>query len=236
MTPDSERIRRIVVLLMVLVAGCVDAIGFVHEEIFPANMTGNAVLLAVALGGSLPLDHAKLPTLVLFSFCGGIALGSLLTSSLKAYLSNSFNLVIFLSGLAISWCGFSLLRTPAHFSIHHLLIIATAMGMQSSAAVALNVSGAGITTVITSTLTVAISKIMESLYAVFSSRKAKDLPATVFPILVFFMYAAGAFLGVFHWKLPLSLVILIAGMLLVVASVVSALSFRNFTNYEVNAL
>jgi uncharacterized membrane protein YoaK (UPF0700 family) len=226
MTPDPERIRKIAVLLMVLVAGCLDAIGYVHEEIFPANMTGNAVLVAAALTDPSPLEHAKIPALVLFSFCGGVALGALLIHSLRNHLNHSFNLVFFLSGMLVFLCGFSLSLTPAPFTMLHFLIIAAAMGMQSSAALTLNVSGAGITTVITSTLTTAVSRIVAALCAIFTSRNPTEISWPIFPLMVFCIYAAGAFLGVCHRAITIGWMILLSGIILMMASALSTYSSR----------
>ena len=225
MPPDCERIRRSAVLLMVLVAGCVDAIGFVNQEIFPANMTGNAVLFAIALADALTLERAKIPALVLVCFCAGVVLGSIVMNLVRSRINHGFNLVIFLAGRVIFLCGFSLTLAPALFAIHHLLIIATAMGMQSSAALALNVSEAGITTVITSTLTTAVSKTVATISTVFSSVKPAEISWPIFPMLVFFIYALGAFLGVVHSAVPIGVMILLSGLILILAAVLSALSF-----------
>ncbi len=214
MLPAPEKLRRILVLLMVLVAGCVDAIGFQSADIFPANMTGNAVLIATSLVRTSPIAQASGPALVLLIFCLGCCLAALLIR-LKNILSiNTTSLVIFLDALVIIACGGSLLLASGRFSITHLLAIAFAMGMQSVAALALNVPGAGITVVITSTLTTAISKTM-SLMGDFFLKEHTTTPSTpVFPLLVFFIYFAGAFLGVFHPGCSIALVILIMGILM----------------------
>ena len=214
MLSAPETLRRILVLIMVLVAGCVDAIGFQSADIFPANMTGNAVLIATSLVRTSPLAQAAGPALVLLIFCLGCCLAALLIR-LKNILSlNTSALVIFLDALVIISCGASLLLFSGLFSITHILVIAFAMGMQSVAALALNVPGAGITVVITSTLTAGISKAMSLIGDFFLKEHTTPRSAPVFPLLVFFIYFAGAFIGVFHPGCSIALVILILGILM----------------------
>lgn len=214
MLPAPETLRRILVLLMVLVAGCVDAIGFQNAEIFPANMTGNAVLIATSIAKTSPLAQAYGPALVLLVFCLGCCLATLLIRLKTILFINTTALVIFLDALIIISCGASLLLVPGRFSIMHLLAISFAMGMQSAAALALNVLGAGITVVITSTLTAAISKTISLMGDFFLKEHTTAPSAPVFPLLVFFIYFAGAFLGVFHPGCSIALVILILGILM----------------------
>lgn len=205
---------------MVLVAGCVDAIGFKSAEIFPANMTGNAVLIASSLGGASPLPQVEDSAFVLLSFCMGSALAALLMRLLKPSRLNGVAIPIILAGFSLSACGIALLfRADARpFSLGYLLVMALAMGMQSTAALAMNIPGAGITTVITSTLTAAISKLVASVPPLASSKGSKEKNdetiSALFPLLVFGCYLTGAFLGVFHLGISTATVILLTGMLL----------------------
>ena len=216
-TPSAK--DRLSILLMVLAAGCVDAIGFKSAEIFPANMTSNAVLIASALGGASPLPQVEDSAFVLVSFCMGSALAAFLMRLLKPSRLNGVALAIILAGFSLSACGVALLFRPDAwpFSLGHLLVMALAMGIQSTAALAMNIPGAGITTVITSTLTAAISKLVAS-FPLASSKgtKVKNDEATsaLFPLSVFGCYLTGAFLGVFHLGISTAAVILLAGMLL----------------------
>lgn len=225
MPSTSESLRRTLVLFMVMVAGCVDAIGFQSAAIFPANMTGNAVLIASSLAKTSHLAQASGPAVVLLVFCAGCCLGSILIRLRSRVRIHTASLVIFLDALVIASCGISLLFFPGGFSLMHLLAISFAMGMQSTAALALNVSGAGITVVITSTLTTAISKIISVLGDFFL--KDKQTPATdpVYPLLIFFIYLAGALLGVFHPGCSAASLILILGILMCGVAMVSTKLF-----------
>jgi uncharacterized membrane protein YoaK (UPF0700 family) len=72
--------RRLAVLLYLLSlgAGCADALSYlVLGQVFTANMTGNTVLLGLALGSRDPGAGAS-PGLSLLGFAGGVAAGALL--------------------------------------------------------------------------------------------------------------------------------------------------------------
>jgi uncharacterized membrane protein YoaK (UPF0700 family) len=60
---------------MALIAGYVDAIGFTHLfDVFPANQSGNAVLLGVAIGDP-SWRHGWRPGLSILAFSLGVAIG-----------------------------------------------------------------------------------------------------------------------------------------------------------------
>jgi len=209
--------NRKLVLLMVLVAGCVDAVGFKNTQIFPANMTGNAVLIASSLGSASPVEPVARTAMTLLSFCMGCALGALLIRILRKKHTFGIGPLLVLSGLLLCACGISLFfnSVPRSFSTAHLLMLAVAMGMQSSAAFSMSTPGAGITTVITSTLTAAISTIMDSFYRLFSKEEKPNTGAdTYLPLLVFGCYLTGALLGVFLLGISTAMAILLAGVIL----------------------
>ncbi len=65
---------------LALVAGCVDAVSFDRIfDVFPANQSGNAVLLGIALGAG-ELGHAWPPAVAIAGFIAGIVLGVLVGS------------------------------------------------------------------------------------------------------------------------------------------------------------
>ena len=88
----------------------------------------------------------------------------------NGFTNHSFNLVIFLVGMVIFLCGFSLTLDPALFDLHHPLIIST---------------------VITITLTRAVSKIISTLCSVFSPEKPTEISWSIFHILVFYLCRGG---------------------------------------------
>lgn len=69
---DPRAIRALIVLTMI--AGMIDAVTFIGlEQVFAANMTGNLVVLGLALGGA-PTLSAGGPLVALVAFLGGAAL------------------------------------------------------------------------------------------------------------------------------------------------------------------
>ena len=46
-TTGSQPWRDTALLLLSTAAGCVDAVGFLHVGVFPANMTGTTVIMAL---------------------------------------------------------------------------------------------------------------------------------------------------------------------------------------------
>ena len=62
-------------VMMALIAGYVDAIGFTRLfDVFPANQSGNAVLLGVAIGDP-SWDQGWRPGLSMVMFVLGVAIG-----------------------------------------------------------------------------------------------------------------------------------------------------------------
>jgi uncharacterized membrane protein YoaK (UPF0700 family) len=65
-------------VMMALIAGYVDAIGFTHLfDVFPANQSGNAVLLGVAIGDP-SWEQGWRPGLSMATFVVGVAIGFIL--------------------------------------------------------------------------------------------------------------------------------------------------------------
>ncbi len=156
--PAPATLRNILLVMLSLAAGCVDAAGFLgFDEVFVANMTGNTVLLGIAIGqaDSEAVLHA---VTALAAFICGVAAGAIAVGwkqerdiwpkSVTLALAIEFAVLV---GFAGAW-----LYTGAEPSggITFLLISlsALAMGIQSSAVRRLGVPGVA-TTYITGTLT-----------------------------------------------------------------------------------
>ncbi|MEO8206813.1 MAG: DUF1275 family protein, partial [Chthoniobacterales bacterium] len=95
-------------LLLSLAAGCVDALAFLHTGVFPANMTGNSVVLALGMlhvGGG----GALLAALALLGFCGGSVIGALIDySSKQGTWTPRVSLGLFCAGILVLSCSISL--------------------------------------------------------------------------------------------------------------------------------
>ncbi len=155
---DDTRGRDLRVLGLTWAAGCIDAIGYLGlGHVFTANMTGNTVLLGLAIGQAHV--RAVLRTLVaLGGFAGGLALGALVVGHAReaapwpAGVTRAVALeMVLLGALALSWALTGEPREPG--TVHALIALcALAMGIQSAAVRRLSVPGI-VTTYITGTLT-----------------------------------------------------------------------------------
>jgi uncharacterized membrane protein YoaK (UPF0700 family) len=203
--PDAA--RNILLFLLSLIAGCVDAVAFVHTGAFPANMTGNSVVLAVTLLGVGP-GGALLAGAALLGFCCGAALGSRLTLApgRDHAWSPRTSLTLLLAGLLLLGCAASVaLSGPAALPLL-ITLTAAAMGMQSAAVLRLGVSGVA-TVVVTGTLTTAIMRLAGSAPAA-----GKDGPWL--PSLSWLAYFLGALLGALPSLLHAAWILAVPGLLL----------------------
>jgi uncharacterized membrane protein YoaK (UPF0700 family) len=72
-----------VAAVLALVAGCVDAVGFVRTfDVFPANQSGNAVLLGIGIGRASAVETWR-PAVSIVGFAVGAALGIVLGRLLR---------------------------------------------------------------------------------------------------------------------------------------------------------
>lgn len=144
------------VLLLSLAAGSADAAGFIGlGHVFTSNMTGNTVLLGIAIGQGHIADTARsFYVIVVFMF--GVALGARAGRSvadqdwpgLAARLIGLEKIILLL--FAIGWTF--TLRGNETWDDALLTLLAIAMALQSVALTRLRVPGIG-TTAITSTIT-----------------------------------------------------------------------------------
>lgn len=211
MTEDV--VRKTLALALTLAAGCVDASAFLDAGVFPANMTGNSVMLALGLahagaGGEIPA------ALVLLGFCAGVAAGAWYVRSPEGVWSRSVNTVFAFAGLLIIACGMCLRPGAGEFLLSARLVgISAAMGLQSIAVLHLNIPGASTSTVITGTLTTAVARVVTGF--------GPGRPSPAFPGMVWGAYFAGALAsGLLHALHP-ALPSIFPGMLLFAVAAVA---------------
>ncbi len=148
--------RDVRLLMLAACAGCSDGwsyFGLGHA--FVANMTGNTVLLGIAVFQ----DHGDLlhPALSLLCYGAGAVLGSFLTRNVRpgTYWSKTISWTLMLEGLLLAGAeaGWITHHTNGWPNLNLLLgVVALAIGIQSGAMVQLNVPGI-VTTYITGTWT-----------------------------------------------------------------------------------
>ena len=161
-------------LLLAAAAGSVDAISYLGlGHAFPANMTGNTVLLAIALarGG----DGSALPGLIaLVGFSLGVLAGGLTINRRRRWPASArralatHTLILLAIGLTRAFGG-----APS-VSTRDLLLGAAglAMGLQSAAVMAASTGGVA-TTYITGTLTQALSRLATRLRSAREDSRAR---------------------------------------------------------------
>jgi uncharacterized membrane protein YoaK (UPF0700 family) len=157
-TSSAENRRRL--LALAVAAGSVDAISYLGlAHAFPANMTGNTVLLAIALarggGGDI------LPAAVsLAGFSLGVVASGLTIDHRRRWPDSARTALtvhtLILLAVAIAWAITATLSTPTRDIL--LGCAGLAMGLQSGAVLAAGARGIA-TTYVTGTLTQALSRL-----------------------------------------------------------------------------
>jgi uncharacterized membrane protein YoaK (UPF0700 family) len=219
------------VLLLTWVAGTIDAIGYLAlGHVFTANMTGNAVLLGIAVGQGQGL--AAIRSLVaLAGFVFGVGVGALLAfragtpaNLRRAFLGSAVAEAFVLAGFALV---FHFPGIPRNQTTLYILIVlsAVAMGIQSAAVRRLNLPGIA-TTVITVTITSLIAGLVRWLHWTVVSSPTEEaagsrtgnrhlgLQAGVFLTYVAAAAASGLFQDRFSLAVGLSPLVAIALVLL----------------------
>jgi uncharacterized membrane protein YoaK (UPF0700 family) len=213
---SPEKFRLILMMALTLVTGVVDAVGYLGlDHIFTGNMTGNVVILAMALAGA-----ANLPTLgplvALGAFLLGAAIaGSTLQSSPKGW-NRRVTLLLTAGCIALTGTAATslIVEDVGRQSIGVIVAAVIAMHMGSQALIARHLGVRDMTTVvITSTMT---SLAGESLVG---KQRPRLLNRRLGAVLAMF---AGAAIGVpllqIHLSVPIGLGIAITAAVTVLGS------------------
>ena len=208
----AEQWRSRLLLALAWSAGFVDAASYLGlGGVFTANMTGNTVLLGLAIA-RLDLAGSLRSAVALSGFCIGVVSGALMLARdrTKASWPSAVTIVLGLEALVLIVLGLAWRaagNTPEAKVVGALLLAAgCAMGLQSAALKRIGIPAVG-STAITGTVTGVMAGAVGWLHTPFASaqrpqdasetRKAFALPATVWSV-----YALGALAGGFgegHW-------------------------------------
>jgi uncharacterized membrane protein YoaK (UPF0700 family) len=222
-TPPAVPRRRLV-LLLGGAAGYLDAVGYLTLALFTANMTGNTVLLGIAIGhGSWPSMVRVL--LAIAAFVGGAAAGALLLGGGRR-LGHVFGLeaACLVVGLA-AWLhlrhphAVGVIPGPTAFPL--IVFLSAAMGAQSAAVRRVGEQRIS-TTYVTGTLT---TLAVDAVTAILARREGRPRADAVGParsslpllIGIWACYVAGAVVGGFSqqrwgfWSVVVPVIVL-AGM------------------------
>ncbi|GAA2940240.1 YoaK family protein [Microbacterium luteolum] len=143
-------------MVLTFVTGLVDAVGFLGlDRVFVGNMTGNIVILGMAVAGADDLPVLG-PAIALATFTIGAYIGGMVLRRRRKEWSGGVSLLLLTGALVLALLGVAyLLPDWAESDVLELIASSTtaaAMGMQ--AAVARSLAVADVTTVVvTSTLT-----------------------------------------------------------------------------------
>jgi uncharacterized membrane protein YoaK (UPF0700 family) len=205
--------RDIFLLLLSLAAGCVDALAFLHTGTFPANMTGNSVVLGLALARA-NVTGAELSALALLGFCLGAAAGARLTLATGRAWSGRVTLSLAMAGALLLGAA-AAIGLGGHFTVA-LALAAVAMGLQSAAIQRLGVAGVS-TVVVTGTLTIAILRLVDGRASGAPAANTAWLPAASWVA-----YFLGAIVGGLQSLLQVPLPILLPGILLLAVAALAS--------------
>lgn len=155
-TWDDPRRHLVLMLALTFTTGIVDAVGYLGlDRVFTANMTGNVVILGMALvgGDNLPILG---PVIALAAFLGGAAVGGRVLRSAPAGWSHRTSATFFATGVLAVGLGLAAVVVPPKKGEVWALVVtgllAVAMGLQAATARRLAVKDVT-TVVVTSTLT-----------------------------------------------------------------------------------
>lgn len=199
-------------MLLTMAAGCVDAVSFLGlGQVLTAAMTGNTVLLGLALGQA-ELQAALRSTVAVIGFFAGVLIGASIVErhpgpiwspAVAAALALELALLVV---LAIVWH----LGEGHPWVDHRFALIAAAglaMGLQSAVAHRAGVAGIA-TTYVTGTLTTLATRLMGWMRKrVPRDARVEETTPAWFPALVWFAYGLGAALAgaTYRWWAPVTL-------------------------------
>lgn len=171
----STKVRDRLLLLLASVAGAVDAVSYLKlGRVFTANMTGNTVLLGLAIGQA-ESQAAVRSSLALGGFLAGVALGTRTATRGRqdgvwppAVTRTLMWEGVLLVAIAVGWYLVGDLGSYQAATSALITLSALAMGVQSAVGRYLNISGIA-TTYITGTLTSLIAGLVAG---------ARGMPAT----------------------------------------------------------
>lgn len=174
--------RDLLVVLLAATSGYVDAVNYLHlGQVFTSNMTGNTVLLGIALGQAQWLAALRSGVALVGYLCG-VALGSLIVarSPRQALWPSQVTAVLALEGtfLVALAVGNALAgAAPVGWLLYMLIACsAVAMGMQSIAVRTLGVTGVT-STYITGTWTTLTAGVINRLRASRLTHRSAQQPA-----------------------------------------------------------
>ncbi len=198
LTTDEIRAGRLAATGLALVAGFVDAYGYLGWHVFGANMTGNTIIFAISLDKNA--EAAYMPLMLIVLFFAGAIFGRAILERFKSHTA------LYAEAGLLGVASFA----PGYVA---LPIISLAMGMQNTALSTFAGVAAN-----TSFLSGDYTKLGQAIADIAVRRgtdRGRQTISIIWPLIV--TYACGALVSAFCNKIPLRV--------LFVVPVVAALAF-----------
>lgn len=220
----AEKMHLLLMLALTFGTGIVDAVGYLGlDRVFTGNMTGNVVILGMALVGADDLPVLG-PVLALAGFMAGAAVGGRVLKRAAGGWSGRTTVLFGIVGVVmvalavLLWVAEDDLDEPLALAVTTLL--GAAMGVQAAAARFIAVKDVT-TVVVTSTITgLAADSVLGSGKGGGSARRAAAV------VLILAGAAAGA--ALLRWHLGAGLIV--AGAIVLLVTLVGALHQRALTS------
>ena len=215
-------------LALAFAAGYIDALSYLGlSRVFTANMTGNTVLLAIALA-ERDGDAIARSSLALAGFLAGVAVGAWIVERdhfdsrwplavTLALTLESLILLVFGAGWYLTQDALATATTTAAL----IVLSALAMGVQSAAVGRLEITGIA-TTYLTGTLTNLVARLMGR-----SRRKSKPFRHSALLAAVWFVYIGGAVIAAVDLPRNLVLTLVLPAALIMTVVTIAAIVFRS---------
>jgi uncharacterized membrane protein YoaK (UPF0700 family) len=189
------RIALVLAALLAVVAGCVDAVSFTHVfDVFPANQSGNAVLLGMGIGGSAE-GLVWRSAFAIVGFGAGVAVAILLGTRLRARRGEALlavELFLLVPLAAVVFVRDDPTRISGPGTALLIVLTACAMGVQTE--VIRHVAGVAVATTYQSG---AIARMAEDVAHTLPLQRARTYSRVDLAVLlsVLLAYVAGAAIG-----------------------------------------
>ncbi|MCZ8512154.1 YoaK family protein [Paenibacillus filicis] len=191
--------RNILLLLLCMTSGIVDVIGYLGlGHVFTANMTGNIVLLGLAIGHSEGLAVLR-SAIALTGFTIGTAIAAVIVgrNKEKAFWPTTVTIALCIEGLTLF--AYGCIANPGmneNTTYFLISLLSFAMGMQTTAARRLSIAGIS-TTVLTNNLANVIEDIIASFSLLSRSKTLGNRLSmeSILRISAVIIYCFGAIVG-----------------------------------------
>ena len=215
---SPDRLHLLLMLALTFSTGVVDAVGYLGlDKVFTGNMTGNVVILGMAIVGAEDLPVLG-PVLALAGFMGGAALGGrVLKRSAPGWTRGTTALLGLVGAVILALAAVVAVDRSHPVALTVTTLLGGAMGVQAATARFIAVKDVT-TVVVTSTITgLAADSVLGAGRGGNSARRV----AAVVLILV------GAAAGAALLRLDLSFGLLLSGLITVVVAAIGATATRS---------